>query len=109
MGPFKGVHQCSCRKKFEGTLKIARVIAIFLSEKNSSNFFRKTKFKLKMAIAQSIFKILRSTFFANTPIFLVEEDSAMKNMGYKQSWGVIFGGLRFLRGRKGVTPPKNSI
>ena len=41
---------------FEGTLKIARVIAIFHREKNISKFWKKIfiLFKLKMAIAQSI-------------------------------------------------------
>ena len=57
---------------FEGTLKLARVIAIFLGEKNFSKFRRKIPsktFKLKIAIAQSIFKILRSSFL-QTPPFL---------------------------------------
>ena len=49
----KGIHQWSCReKKIEGTLKIDRVIAIFVGEKNFSIFFRNSKFELKMAKAQ---------------------------------------------------------
>ena len=60
------------RKIFEGTLKNAQIIAIFLSEKNFSKFRRKILkffFELKMAIAQSIFKILGSSFL-QTPPFL---------------------------------------
>ena len=54
----KGVHHWSCRRKiFEGTLNFVQVIAVFLSNKNFSNL------ELKMAIAQSIFNILRSSFF----------------------------------------------
>ena len=56
-------------KIFEGTPKI--IIAIFLSEKNFSKFRRKILkniFELKMAIAQSIFKILGSSFL-QTPLF----------------------------------------
>ena len=55
--PFKWVHFISDHVEnfFEGTLKIERVVAILISEKNSSNFFQK-KIKLKMAIAQSILR-----------------------------------------------------
>ena len=67
----KGVHQWSCRgKKFEGTLKFARVIAIFLSNKISQNLeqnFETKIFELKMAITQSILKILRSSFLQTLP------------------------------------------
>ena len=67
----KGVHQWSCRgKKFEGTLKFARVIAIFLSNKISQNLeqnFEAKIFELKMAITQSILKILRSSFLQTLP------------------------------------------
>ena len=69
---------------FEGTLKIARDIAIF--------------FELRMAIAQSILKILRSSFLQTPPFFIVELDSGIKNMGYSQSWWATFGRLYFLRG-----------
>ena len=66
----KGVHQWSYRKKLEGTQKIARVIAIFLSEKNFSKFEeKKSNFfpKLRLAIAKSIFKILGSNFLQTSP------------------------------------------
>ena len=72
----KGAHPLSCRNFFEDSLKMAGVIAFFVNEKNFSKLKEKInkKIKLKMAKAQSIFKILRSIFcfFANTPIFMVE-------------------------------------
>ena len=48
------------------------------------------KFKLNMPIT---FKILRSSFFANTPIFIVKWDSAMGVIG--SHGGVIFGRPHF--------------
>ena len=69
----KGVNQWSCRrKKIGGILKIGQVIAIFLREKIFSKFlkkFQKIFFKLYMTIAQSIFKILRSSFLQTPPFW----------------------------------------
>ena len=48
-----------------------------------------------MIVAKSIFKILMSSFFANTPIFIAELDSAIKNRGYRQSGGPLLGGFTF--------------
>ena len=58
-------------KKNENILKIGQVIAIIPSVTNflhNSQKFLINFFELKMAIAWSIFKILSSSFFANTPI-----------------------------------------
>ena len=55
---------------FEGILKIGQVMAIFLSGKIFSKFlekFQKKNFKLYMTIAQSILKILRSSFMQTPP------------------------------------------
>ena len=62
----------SDQKKFEGFIKFARVIAIFSERKISQYLEQKFETKiseLKMAITQSIFKILRSSFL-QTPPFL---------------------------------------
>ena len=72
----KGVHQWSCRKKIlRVPWNLPELSQFSSARKISQNLDEKFKTKiceLKMAIAQSIFKILRSSFFANTSIFIAE-------------------------------------
>ena len=69
----KGVRQWSCgEKNLRVPLNLPELSQFFSARKISQNFEQKfgTKiFELKMAIAQSIFKILRSSFL-QTPPFL---------------------------------------
>ena len=70
--PARVIEELSLLKNVEGTLKIARVIAIFFCKRNFSKLRRKIQkkiFELRMAIVQSIFKTLRSSFL-QTPPFL---------------------------------------
>ena len=63
--------------------------------------------KLKIAIAQSIFKILSSSFFANIPIFIVEYDSAIE-IGVIGSHGSHFWENSLFKGLKGGNPRKKN-
>ena len=62
----KGFISDHVEKNFEGTLKIARVVPISSGEKIPQIILEKQN-KLKMAVAQSIFKILRSSFLQTPP------------------------------------------